>query len=155
MSKIISWGMCLLFGLVLFGCSKATQDRASNPMGAAANAAAGELASVAGGPELLNKVVQFFNSATQSLQSITDVNSAKAAVPKLEELAKSADSLSQAIGTLPQGGKSAMSSVFENGIAGLKAHVEKIEALPGVSAVVKPAIDKLMEKLSPLAVKQE
>ena len=108
-----------------------------------------------GGQELLTKVTDFFGSVTKSLQGITDVDSAKAALPKLEELTGSTDSLSQAIGALPEGAKSAISGVVEKGITELKALVEKIEAIPGVSAVVKPTIDKLMEKLSTLAVKQE
>jgi hypothetical protein len=152
MSKFISWGMCLLFGLLLVGCSEATKtmDKAKDAASAAAKSTEA-LKGVPGAQELLTKVTDLFGSATKSLQAITDVDSAKAVVPKLEELTGSTDSLSQAIGSLPKSARSAIAAVVENGITELKALVEKIEAIPGVSAVIKPTIDKLMEKLSTLA----
>ena len=109
------------------------------------------LKGVPGGQELVTKVTDLFGAATKSLQAVTDVDSAKAVVPKLEELTGSTDSLSQAIGALPKSAKSAIATVVENGITELKALVDKVEAIPGVSAVIKPTVDKLMEKLSALA----
>lgn len=140
-------------GLLLAGCSDATKNKAKDAAGAAGKSA-GELNGVAGGQELMTKVNELFNSTKNTLQGITDVDSAKAALPKLEELKGSADSLSKSISTLPEGAKSTISGVVEKGITELKALVEKIEAIPGVSAVAKPTIDQLMEKLSALAMKK-
>lgn len=157
MSKTISRGMCLLLGLLLVGCSEATKtlDKAAKDSASATGQVTDAIKEAAGGQELLAKVADLFGLTKESLQGITDVDSAKSAVPKLEELGGTADSLSQAIKALPEGARSAISGVVEKGTAELKVLVEKIEAIPGVSAVVKPAIDKLMERLSALAVKQE
>lgn len=47
--------------------------------------------------------------------------------------------------TKPQ--KSAVAGVFQSSIAQLKPIIEKIMAIPGVEAILKPAIDALMSKL--------
>ena len=80
MSRVIFWGMCLLSGLLLVGCSEATKalDKAKDATGAAAKATEA-LGILAGGEELLAKVTDFFGSAAKTLQGITDVDSAKAA----------------------------------------------------------------------------
>jgi hypothetical protein len=127
---------------------------AQESVAASAAKAADALKGVAGGPELLSKVTEFFGSAGKTLQGITDVESAKAALPKLTELTASTDELSKSMASLPEGAKTAISGVVDKGIAELKAVVEKIMALPGVEGVLKPKIDELMKKLEAIAGKK-
>lgn len=126
------------------------KDAQENVTSAAA-AAADALKGVAGGPELLKKVTEFFGSAGKTLQGITDVESAKAALPKLTELTSSTDELSKSMANLPEGAKSSISGVWEKGIAELKALVEKVMALPGVESVLRPKVNELMGKLEAIA----
>jgi hypothetical protein len=134
--------------------TEAVQEAASDAMAGAqatlanvASKAAEALNDVQGGPELLNKITEFFGSAGKAVQGVTDVESAKAALPTLQELTAKADELSQSVSSLPEGAKSAIASVMESGLGELKTLVEKVLALPGVEEVLKPAIGDLMEKL--------
>lgn len=43
--------------------------------------------------------------------------------------------------------KGAVSSVFQSSLGQLKPIIEKVMSIPGVEAVLKPAIDALMSKL--------
>lgn len=120
-----------------------------------AGKAAEAVKGVEGGPELLSKITEFFGSAGKAMQGITDVESAKAALPTVEELKVKADELSKSITGLPEGAKSAVSGVMETGLAELKALVDKVLALPGVESVLKPAISGLMDKLQTVAGTKE
>ena len=112
-----------------------------------AGKAAEAVKGVEGGPELLSKITEFFGSAGKAMQGITDVESAKAALPTVEELKVKADELSKSVAGLPDGAKSAVSGVMDKGLAELKVLVDKVLALPGVEAVLKPAVGELLDKL--------
>jgi uncharacterized protein YukE len=129
-------------------------EGAQESLQSAATAAADALKDVAGGPELLKKVTEFFGSAGTALKGITDVESAKAALPKLGELTASTDELSKLMANVPEAAKSALSGVWEKGVVELKALVEKTLALPGVESVLKPAVTELLDKLAAIAGKK-
>ena len=57
------------------------------------------------------------------------------------------DELSKSVAGLPDGAKSAVSGVMDKGLAELKTLVDKVLALPGVEAVLKPAVGELLDKL--------
>ncbi len=103
---------------------------------------------------MLKKVTEFFGSASKTLQGITDVESAKAALPKLTELTASADEFPKLMANLPEGVKSAISGVWEKGGADLQVLAEKVMKLPGVESVLKPAVTQLMDKLEAVAPKK-
>ena len=50
-------------------------------------------------------------------------------------------------GGLPAAAKTAVAGIFESSLGELKPMLEKLLAIPGVEAILKPAIDALMEKL--------
>jgi hypothetical protein len=128
---------------------KAT-DALGEGFAAAADKASSALASIEGGPEMLTKVKEFFASATDSLSGIKDEVSARAALPKLDELEGKISGLADMTAGLPAEAKTAVSGLLESGVNGLKALVEKIMALPGVESIVKPKLDAIMQKLSGL-----
>lgn len=109
------------------------------------------LKSVEGGGELLKKVTDLLGSASTSLQGVTDVDTSKAALPKLTELNGSLASLKATIEKLPAEAKTALASVIDKGVEQLEALSKKVEALPGVSDVVKPEVDKLIQGIKDLA----
>jgi hypothetical protein len=110
------------------------------------------LASVEGGPEMLKNVSDAFSKITEAIKGVTDKDSAAAALPKLNGLADSFGGMTDMFGKLPDGAKTAVAGVFTSAIAELKPLLEKVMALPGVEAVIKPAIDALMEKLAAFKV---
>jgi len=57
-------------------------------------------------------------------------------------------------GKAGEGAKSAISGVWEKGVAELKAVVKKGMTLPGVESVLKPAVTELMDKLGGIAGKK-
>jgi hypothetical protein len=55
---------------------------------------------------------------------------------------------------LPEGAKSAVSGVWEKGVADMKVLAEKVMKLPGVESVLKPAVTQLMDKLEAVGPKK-
>lgn len=86
-----------------------------------------------------------------SLGSITDVASAKAALPQLAASTSDLGKLTGIVGTLPAAGKTAVTSLFGAALPALKAQIDKVEAIPGVGEVTKPTLDGLAAKLEALS----
>lgn len=105
------------------------------------------LASVEGGSDMLKNVQESFGKLTSTLSSITDGESATAALPQLSQLTESFGGMSDLFGKLPDAAKGAVSGVFGSAVSELKPILDKIMAIPGVDAIIKPAIDALMAKL--------
>ena len=92
-----------------------------------------------------------FSSATDALGGITDVESATAAIPALEEIGGSLGGLSDTIGGLPDAAKGPIASVVGTGIEALQPIIEKVTAIPGVGDLITPVIEPMMEMLQGLA----
>ena len=105
------------------------------------------LSSVEGGADMLKNVQESFGKLTSTLSAITDGESATAALPQLSQLTESFGGMSDLFGKLPDAAKGAVSGVFGSAISELKPMLDKIMAIPGVDAIIKPAIDALMAKL--------
>ena len=82
-----------------------------------------------------------------SLGSITDVATAKAALPQLTAATGELDKMS----ALPAAAKSGITGLVVAAMPALKAQADKVLAIPGVGDVAKPAIDGLMAKLAALS----
>lgn len=119
----------------------------------AADKASAELEKVEGGSELLNKVTGFFESTGSALKGITDGESAKEAMSKFDELGGMLDKIGDSAAELPEEAKKAIGDVIDKGTEGLKALADKTLEIPGVSDVIKPKVDELMNKLSDLRSK--
>ncbi len=121
----------------------AAKDAAGDMMGKASEALAG----VEGGSDMLKKVTDMFAQTTNTLGGITDVDTAKAALPDLGKLTESFGGMSEGFGKLPDAAKGALAGVFKSSIDQLKPIIDKLMAIPGVEAVLKPAVEALMGKL--------
>jgi len=88
------------------------------------------------------------NGVTDSLGSVTDAESATAALPQLTEATAKIGTLSEVFSKLPGPAKSTLSSLAESKITALQPIVDKITAIPAVGPILKPAIDSLMQKLA-------
>ena len=115
----------------------------SDMMGKATEALSG----VEGGKEMLSKVTEFFGTATKTLSGVKDADTATAALPELDKVTEGFGGLTEMFGKMPDAAKGAVSGVFKSSLEQLKPIIEKVMAIPGVEAVLKPAIDALMSKL--------
>jgi len=92
-----------------------------------------------------------FGSTGDALSSITDLESAKNALPNLEDAAGKLSGLNDLIVRLPDAAKGPIGSVVQNGMGSIQPIVDKVTAIPGVGALIEPVIGPLMEMLSGLA----
>jgi hypothetical protein len=82
---------------------------------------------------------------------ITDINSAKSAVPQLQDIAGKLDKLKDLAGQLPAAGRSMLADLVAKALPTLRTALDKAYAIPGVPEVLKPAADQLMASLGDLA----
>ena len=85
-----------------------------------------------------------------TLSTITNVDSAKAALPKLTEVGTSLDKITGMADKLPTDAKTAFKAPLAASIGPLKDMIAKVMALPGVGDVLKATIDPLVAKLDAL-----
>ncbi len=151
-----------LAAVLLFtaGCEeakKAADQAASSASSAAADAKAGAgdlmgkateaLAGVEGGSEMLKQVTEMFGKVTSTLGTVKDADTANAALPELSKLTEGFGGMTDMFGKMPEAAKTAVAGVIKSSLDQLKPIVEKVMAIPGVEAILKPAIDGLMSKL--------
>ena len=92
----------------------------------------------------------YFKSIDGALDGITDVDTAKAAVPGLEKLTGQFDDMTGLFKKLPEAGRTGMLSLLEGGQKTLQEKAEKVVGIPGVGELIKPLLDGLLEKLAAL-----
>ena len=92
------------------------------------------------------------NNVTDTLTSVTDEQSATAALPKLTEASSKLGALSELFNKLPDPAKSAISNIAADKITSLQPLIDGIIKIPGVGPILKPAIDSLTQKLTEFTV---
>ena len=86
-----------------------------------------------------------------NLQGVSDVASAKAALPQLEKGAAELDKLRELSVNLPAESKNALAALLASTRPALDGLFDKILAIPGVDSIAKPPIDALRAKLDALS----
>jgi hypothetical protein len=94
--------------------------------------------------EQLTDVMQ---NTEETLQGITDAQSAEAAVPKLNDINARLEELSGPVGQLPEDAKKVLADVLGKRVTELKTMADKLTAQEGVGDVVRPALEPIMAKL--------
>ena len=106
---------------------------------------------VVGGVELTSTLRTSLDGVTSALRGITDVESARAAVPRLEAARAELSGIAELAQRLPADGKQAIASI----VAGTRPEIERLsqQALskPGVEPVIKPHLDALRSRLDALS----
>lgn len=128
--------------------TKALGDAAKGLTDKAQGAVNDAAANIAAGQEALTKVGDFFTKATETLGGITDADSAKAALPKLEELGLTADAVKALLDKLPAEAKTAVAGAVDQGVASLTVLVDKVKAIPGVEPIIMPHLETLLAKVA-------
>ncbi|MFK8078154.1 MAG: DUF937 domain-containing protein [Granulosicoccus sp.] len=92
-----------------------------------------------------------FGSAGDALSGITDLESAKSAIPSLEDAAGKLGGLNDIIVRLPDAAKGPLAAIVQNGIGTIQPLIDKVSAIPGVGAIIEPVIAPIVEMLNGLA----
>jgi Sec-independent protein translocase protein TatA len=86
-----------------------------------------------------------------TLGSVTDVESAKAALPKLDDVSAKLGTIEGALAQVPATGRTALADALAKVRPQIDAAFDQALAIPGVAEVVKPAIDAIRAKLDAIA----
>ena len=86
-----------------------------------------------------------------NLQGVSDVASAKAALPELEKGAAEFDKLRKLSVNLPADSKGALAARLASARPTLDGLFDKLLAIPGVDSIARPTIDALRAKLDALS----
>ncbi|MGI9503908.1 MAG: hypothetical protein ACR2RE_12740, partial [Geminicoccaceae bacterium] len=114
----------------------------------AAGSALGAVTAMVGDVDVGSELTSTFDGLTETLSGITDLTSAEAAVPTLEDVNSGLDSLTDLAGLLPEGSTGGVSELVSGGLSSLDGTMSTLESIPGVSDVIKPIVDQIKDKLS-------
>ena len=98
--------------------------------------------------DLKKKLSGSFDGVTTALEGITDVDTAKGAVSKLEEAAKAYTDLG--IDNIPSAAKLAIGPFLKPYFGKVGGLLEKLFAIPGVKEVIEPVLGPMVESVSKL-----
>ena len=93
------------------------------------------------------ELTDIVDDAEASLQGITDVPSAEAAVPALNDLNTQLEQLSATVDQLPEDAKKVLADVLGDRVTELKTLADRVTGQEGVGAVLTPALEPVMAKL--------
>lgn len=99
------------------------------------------------GTDVGAELSDIFSSATSTVAGITDVDSAKAALPAFENITGKVDGLSNLWVKVPEAGRGQLDGIVTEGIDKLTAAIEKVNELPGVSGILEPVTASLLARL--------
>lgn len=88
-----------------------------------------------------------FTSATDTVSGITDVASAKAAIPSFNDITGKVDGLSSLWEKVPEAGRGQLGSMVSDNLGKLTPAIDKISEIDGVGDVIGPVTGPLLEKL--------
>lgn len=130
--------------------ARQVSDKFGEAYTAAADEAAAAVKDVDGGQEALTKIKDFFRSARETLQDVADSEPSQDVMSKLEGLGDEADKVNGQIEELPGEAKTAVTDLYDKGVAHLDALMDKISSMPNVGEAVKTKLDELKAKLESL-----
>jgi hypothetical protein len=106
---------------------------------------------VAGGVDVSKQINDSLTALRTSLQGITDEASAKAALPKLQDVNAQIDKVTNLVGQLSPEQRKIIVGLVGPAMATLNQLFDKVLAIPGVGALLKPTIDALKANLATLS----
>ena len=91
------------------------------------------------------------SSTGEAFGSITDIESAEAALPSLEDASSRLSGLDNTIARLPEAAQGPIAGIVSGGLSTLKPLIEKAAAIPGVGDIINPVVTPMLEMLEGLA----
>jgi hypothetical protein len=102
------------------------------------------------GVDLGKRASDSLSNLRTTLSGVTDVGSAKAALPKLQEVTGQMDKTEGMIGSLSADQRKAIANIVNPEMPAVNQLFDKVLAIPGVDEVLKPTIDTVKAKLATL-----
>jgi hypothetical protein len=103
-----------------------------------------------GGVDLAKQVNESVGTLSAALTGITDVASARAALPKIQEATAEFDKVNALAAQLPPDGRKTLAGLIAAATPTIYQLCDKVVAMPGVGGIAKPAIDDLRTRLDTL-----
>jgi hypothetical protein len=104
-----------------------------------------------GGVDIKNTIGDSLSDLRTSLAGITDVASARAALPKLEAARTQIDKVSNLVGQLTPDQRKVVASVIAPAMPAINRLTDKVLEIPGVGDVLRPTIDPVKTALADLS----
>lgn len=133
---------------------EAAAEAAATAKAAAADALADAQSSMPAGIDLgaiSGSLDGVLSTTGEAFSGITDVESATAALPSLEDATSKLSGLSETISMLPDAAKGPIAGIISGGLATLQPIIDKVTAIPGVGPVIEPIVTPMLEMLEGLA----
>jgi hypothetical protein len=104
-----------------------------------------------GGVDVGKQLVDSLDGVRTSLQGVTDVASAKAAIPRLRDATAQVDKVNGVLAQLSADQRKTVTGLAQSANTTLNQWFDKVLAIPGVGEELKPVIDPLRTKLAGLS----
>jgi Bacterial protein of unknown function (DUF937) len=101
-------------------------------------------------PDLGKQITNSIASLRTTLDGITDVSSAKAVLPKVQEAASQIDKSGGEVGQLSADQRKLVAGLINPMMPAFNQLCDRILAIPGVAEVLKPSVDAVKAKLTTL-----
>jgi hypothetical protein len=118
---------------------------------AATTTAAVPAALTVDGVDISKTVTDSLGTLTTTIGTITNAETATAALPKIAEVTKSIDGLSAVTSKLTADQKGMLGTLITAGLPAVKAAADKVLADAGIAAIAKPVLDTVFGKIEALA----
>jgi hypothetical protein len=125
----------------------AAGDAAEETAEAGEELAQSSAALVVGDIDLGKELTGVVDRTSDALSGITDVASAEAALPALNNARTKLDDLTPTVEQLPEAAKATLASAVGGMLPELRTLVDQVNGIAGVGEVVKPAVEPIMAKL--------
>jgi len=83
---------------------------------------------------------------------VKDEDTAKAAIPQLNEFAPILESLQKSTGALPAEGRSSIAKLVADNLGGLQKVIDTVMAIPVVKELLGPVVVPMVETISKLGL---
>lgn len=158
----VALGVLGLYLLNAYGCSReadkgatsqkpAASEPAPAPAATAPKAEAPAPAAPAAAGDLIGIATKALAGVSQSLGTIKDVETAKAAIPSLTDTAKQIDGLTTAAALLSGDARKPLTSLIASALPGITQAVDRVVGIPGAGELLKPIVEPMVANLTGLA----
>lgn len=111
----------------------------------------GPVRMVAGGVDLAQAWDRTFSELRGTLEGVSDVDSARSALPKLQAAATELERLAQLSEELPPAGRTALARLVDQAQPRLEELYEQVLTIPGVAEIAQPRIEVVRSQLNNLS----
>jgi hypothetical protein len=105
-----------------------------------------------GGVDVGKQATDSLSNLQTTLSGVTDVPSAKAALPKLQEVTGQIDKTNSVVGSLSAEQRKTLANIVNPAMPAVNQLFDKVLAIPGVGDVLQPTINTVKAKLATLTV---